>query len=98
MLILFELWAGKRLIQGKALPGSCRPGRRISVSFFFGPGIDFWRPRRFVGTLMRWLCALPGGIGRFAPCRIGANHCRLRHIGWEKCAVGLLPGRERVLE
>ena len=39
---------------------------------------------------MRALCALPGGIGRFLPCRIGANHCRLRHTGWEKCGHGLL--------
>ena len=23
------------------------------------------------------------------PCSIGANHCRLRHIGWEKCCHGL---------
>ena len=23
------------------------------------------------------------------PCDIGANHCRLRHIGWEKCGHGL---------
>ena len=23
------------------------------------------------------------------PCSIGANHCRLRHIGWEKCGHGL---------
>ena len=22
------------------------------------------------------------------PCRIGANHCRLRHLGWEKCGHG----------
>ena len=35
------------------------------------------------------LCSLPGGIGRFVPCDIGANHCRLRHIGWEKCGHGL---------
>ena len=27
--------------------------------------------------------------GRFIPCGIGANHCRLRHIGWEKCGEGL---------
>ena len=32
---------------------------------------------------------LPGGLGRFVPCSIGANHCRLRHIGWEKCGHGL---------
>ena len=27
--------------------------------------------------------------GRFVTCSIGANHCRLRHIGWEKCGHGL---------
>ena len=32
---------------------------------------------------------LPGGLRRFVPCSIGANHCRLRHIGWEKCGHGL---------
>ena len=37
---------------------------------------------------MRALYDLPGVVGRFMPCRI-ANHCRLRHIGWEKCGRGL---------
>ena len=23
------------------------------------------------------------------PCSVGADHCRLRHIGWEKCGHGL---------
>ena len=23
------------------------------------------------------------------PCSVGANHCRLRHLGWEKCGHGL---------
>ena len=32
---------------------------------------------------------LPGGLGRFLPGDIGANHCRLRHIGWDKCCHGL---------
>ena len=32
---------------------------------------------------------LPGGLRRFVPCSIDANHCRLRHIGWEKCGHGL---------
>ena len=39
--------------------------------------------------LMRSLCLLPGGLGRFVPCSVGANHYRLRHIGWEKCGHGL---------
>ena len=38
---------------------------------------------------MRSLCLLPGGLRRFVPCSIGANHCRLRHIGWESCGHGL---------
>ena len=35
------------------------------------------------------MSALPGGMGRFMPYRIGANHCGLRHAGWEKCGHGL---------
>ena len=53
--------------------------------------IDFWRSCRFIGALLRSLCLLPGGLRRFMPCSIGANHCRLRHIGWEKCCHGLAP-------
>ena len=90
LLILYELWAGERLSLEKAHPRYFRPGRPISVSAVpFGPGIDIWRSCRFIGASMRSLCLLPGGLGRFLPCSIGANHCRLRHIGWEKCGHGL---------
>ena len=54
-----------------------------------GPGTDIWRSCRFVGALMRSRCTLPGGLVRFLSFTIGANHCRLRHIGWEKCGHGL---------
>ena len=43
----------------------------------------------FFGAIFRALSLLPGGLGRFLPGRIGANHCRLRHIGWDKCGHGL---------
>ena len=90
LLILYELWAGERLSLEKATPRYLRPGRSISVSAVpFGPGTDIWRSCRFLASLMRSLCLLPGGLGRFVPCSIGANHCRLRHIGWEKCGHGL---------
>ena len=85
LLILYELWAGERLSLEKAHPRYLRPGRPISVSAVpFGPGIDIWRWCRFIGALMRSLCLLPGDLGRFVPCSIGANHCRLRHLLWHK--------------
>ena len=61
----------------------------------FGPGIDIWRSCRLIGAMMRSLCLLPGGLGRFVPCSTGANHCRLRHVGWERCGHGLLTSRPR---
>ena len=78
---------------------SCRlvrgsPWRRLTLVIFVQDAqisvsaVSFWSCR-FIGTLMRSLCLLPGGLRRFVPCSIGANHCRLRHIGWEKCGHGL---------
>ena len=90
LLILYELWAGERLSLEKAHPRYLPPVRPISVSAVpFGPGIDIWRSCRFIGAMMRSLCSLPGGLGRFVLCSIDANHCRLRQIGWEKCGHGL---------
>ena len=82
LLILYELWAGERLSLEKAHPRHLWPGRPISVSAVpFGPGIDMWRSCRFIAAVMRSLCWLPGGLGRFVPCSVGADHCRLRHLG-----------------
>ena len=87
---LYELWAGERLELEKAVPGYCRPARSISVSAVpFGPGTDIWRSLWFIGALFRGLRDLPLGLRRVVPCDIGANHCRLRHIGWERCGHGL---------
>ena len=85
-----RFWAGERLTLEKAHPRYLRPGRPIPVSAVpCGPGIGIWRSCRFIGATMRSLCLLPGGLGRFVPCSIGANHCRLQHFGWEKCGLGL---------
>ena len=90
MLILFELWAGERLCGESAIPRHRRVGRPVSVSAVpFSPGIDIWRSCRFFGAIFRALRMLLGGLGRFLPGDIGANHGRLRHIGWEKCIHGL---------
>ena len=90
LLILYELWAGERLVLEKAHPRYLRRGRPFSVSAVpFGPGIDIWRSCRFLGSIMRSLCLLPGGLGRFVPCSIVANHYRRRRIGWDSCGHGL---------
>ena len=66
LLVLYELWAGERLVLEKAHPRYLRPGRPISVSAVpFGPGIDIWRSCRFIEAMMRALCMLPGGLGAF---------------------------------
>ena len=90
MLILYELWAGERLCLEGAVPKYRRVGRPISVwAVPFGPDIDIWRSCRFFGAIFRALRMLPGGLGRFLLGGIGANHGRLRHIGWDKCCHGL---------
>ena len=85
LLILCELWAGERLESEKAVPRYRRPGRSISVSAVpFGPDTDIWRSCRLIGALFRGLRDWPFGLRRLVPCDIGANHCGLRHIGWER--------------
>ena len=90
LLILYERWAGERLRVEDSIPKYRRPGRPISVSAApLCPDADIWKLRRFLGNMMRALRGLPGGLGRFIPGRIGADHGRLRHIDWEKCYHGL---------
>ena len=73
-----------------SVPKLRRFGRPISVSAVVaGPSIDIWRSCRFLGATIRALGGLLGGLGRFFPCRLGANHCRLRSIAWERCGHGL---------
>ena len=90
LLILYERWAGERLVLEMSVPKIRRFNLPISVSTVpAGPSIDIWRSCRFWGAMLRALGGLPGGLGRFIPCRLGANHCRLRSIGWERCGHGL---------
>ena len=90
LLILYELWAGERFQFEKAVPRCMRVDRPISVSAVpFGPGIDIRRSCKLLGAMLRALCALPCGLGRFIPCGVGANHSRLRHMGWAKSGHGL---------
>ncbi len=90
LLILYERWAGERLVLEMSVPKIRRLDRPISVSAVpAGPSIDTWPSCRFLGAMLRALGGLAGGLGRFFPYRLGANHCRLRSIGWERCGHGL---------
>ena len=86
LLILYERWAGERLRLEDSIPKYRRPGRPISVSAApLCSDVDIWKLCRYFGNMM----SAARGLGRFIPGRIGANHGRLRHIGWEKCCRGL---------
>ena len=75
------------------MPFRQREGRSMSLSaVLVGPSIEIWRSCWFLGAVIRALRCLPGGCGRFKPCRVGANHCRLRAVGWEQCGHGLNSG------
>ena len=64
LLILYERWAGERLVLEKTVPEGRRAGRPISVSAVPDePSIDIWRSCMFLGALLGALCGLPGGRG-----------------------------------
>ena len=90
LLALYERWAGERLVLEPTVPRARRGSRPISVSAVpAGPSIDIRRSCRFLGSMLRALGQLPGGLGRFIPCRFGANHCRLCALEWEQYGHGL---------
>ena len=67
---------------GLGVPFQCRLFLLVQA-LIFGVLVGFW------GAIFRALRLLPGGLARFLPGGIGANHCQLRHIGWDKCCHGL---------
>ena len=90
LLILFEQWAGFRLLSEKATRPHVRAGRPISVSSVpVSEGIEIRHGCQFISSLVRALGKLPGGFGRFLPCQVGTHLSRLRHLGWNQCSHGL---------
>ena len=90
LLILFEQWAGHRLLSEKVTRPHVRANRPILIpSVPVSEGIEIRHGCQFLSSLVRALAKLPGGIGRFLPCRVGSQKSRLRHLGWNQCSHGL---------
>ena len=52
-------------------------------------GIEIRHGCQFLSSLVRALAKLPGGLGRFLPCKFGSHMSRLRHLAWNQCSHGL---------
>ena len=91
--ILFEQWAGHRLLSEKVTRPHVRANRPILIpSVHVSEGIEIRHGCQFLNSLVRALVKLPGGLVRFLPCGPGSHVSRLRHLGWNQCAHGLSPG------
>ena len=90
LLILFEQWAGYRLLSEKVTRPHVRADRSILFpSVPVSEGIEIRYGCQFLSSLIRALAELPGGLGRFLPCRLGTHLSRLGHVGWNQCSHGL---------
>ena len=86
ILILFEQWAGHRLLSEKVTKPHVRANRSILIaSVPVSEGIEMRHGCQFVWTLSK----LPGDMGGFLPCGVGSHMSRLRHLGWNQCSHGL---------
>ena len=77
LLILFEQWAGHRLLCEKVTGPHVRANRPILIpSVPVSERIEIRHGCQFVSSLVRALSKLPGGLGRFLPCCLGSHMSR----------------------
>ena len=83
LLILFERWIGHRLLPEKTIPKSRRAGRHLCVGDSpVSDGVKIRSGCLFIGSMLRSLATIPGGLHRFFPCSLGTQLSRLRYVGW----------------
>ena len=86
LLILFEKWAGKDFVLRSLFRSTGGLGAQFRCQLHpCALMLIYGSCAGSSDICFRALVRLPGGLGRFLPGRIGANHGRLGHIGWETC-------------
>ena len=79
LLILFEQWAGHRLLSGKVAGPHVGVNRSVLIpSVPVSEGIEIRHGCQFNSSLVRALAKLPGGIGRFLPCRVWLSYVQVK--------------------
>ena len=77
LLILFEQWAGHRLLNEKVTRPHVRAGRPILLpSVPVSEVIEVRHGCQFLSSLVCALAKLPGGLGGFLPCSLGSHMSR----------------------
>ena len=75
LLLMFEIFAGHRLLTEKAVRPHLRPRRPLVFSGFpVGIGQEIRHGSQFLHSLFRALRHLPGGLARFIPCQPSAHY------------------------
>ena len=83
LFILFEQWAGHRLLSEKVTRPHVRAHRPILIpSVPVTEGLEIRHGCQFLSSLLRALSKLSGG-------RVGSLMSRLRHLGWNQCSHGI---------
>ena len=91
LLILFEQWAGHRLLSEKVTRPRTRANRPILIpSVPVSEGIAIRHGCQFISCLVRALAKLVGGIGRFLPGGIGSHMSRGISVGISVLMVSTL--------
>ena len=96
LLILFEQWAGHRLLSDKVTRPHVRANRPILIpSVPVSEGIEIRHGCQFISSLVRALVKLPGGLGRFLPCGLGSHMSRSWFTPWSLPRVGNGGGKKQ---